>query len=102
MKEQVSIYNVEAKWCKEGYIPTFNEYTDVAYVSSGSYVVIVGSFLGMGEIADKNAFDWLRSKPKLVRVSETLGRLIDDIVSHKVCKEILLTRRNDVSNGFSM
>lgn len=102
MKELVRGYIIEAKWCKEGYVPTFKEYMDVGYTTSGYYAVTVGSFLGMGEIADKNAFEWLRGKPKLVRVSETLARIIDDIASHKVCNRILLTRRNNVSNGFSM
>lgn len=83
LKELVSGYIIEAKWCKEGYVPTIKEYMDVGYTTSGYYAVTVGSFLGMGEIADKNAFEWLRRKPKLVRASETLARIIDDIGSHK-------------------
>ena len=42
------------------------------------------SFVGMGDIATKEAFDWAFSHPNMVRTSCIICRLMDDIVSHEV------------------
>ena len=38
----------------------------------------------MGEMANKEVFDWLRQDPKIVRASSNIIRLLDDLPSHKV------------------
>ena len=42
------------------------------------------SFVGMGNVVTRDSFEWLFSDPKMVKASEVVGRLMNDIVSHKV------------------
>jgi len=86
MKRNSLAWFQEAKWCHEKYIPTYGEYMEVALVSIGQMVGIVGSYLGMGEIVTKEAFEWVCQDPmpKLVEASDTILRLMNDIGSHKV------------------
>ena len=84
MKEVVRCYFVEAKWYNSGYVPTFEEYMVNASITTCYRVLTTSSFVGMGEIARKEAFDWLQTRPKIVRASQTIARLMDDIVSHQV------------------
>ncbi|XP_031284201.1 alpha-copaene synthase-like [Pistacia vera] len=83
MKTLVQAYFVEAKWCNEGYIPTVEEYLKVSLVTTTYKMLATTSFLGMGQIADKKAFDWLANDPKIITASTIICRLMDDIVSHK-------------------
>ena len=59
LKNQVRAYFAEAKWAHEGYIPTIEEYMLVALVTSSSCMLTTWSFIGMGEIMTKEAFDWV-------------------------------------------
>ncbi|KAL6315892.1 hypothetical protein AAG906_013236 [Vitis piasezkii] len=83
MKNQVRAYFAEAKWLHEEHVPTFEEYMHVALVSCGYCMLATTSFVGMGEIATKEAFDWVTSNPKILSSSNFIIRLIDDIKSHK-------------------
>ncbi|KAL6314066.1 hypothetical protein AAG906_011801 [Vitis piasezkii] len=83
IKRQIQAYFVEAKWLNQEYTPTLDEYMSNALVSSGYSMLITTSFVGMGDIATKEAFDWVFSDPKMVRASSIIGRLMDDIVSHE-------------------
>ncbi|KDP39015.1 hypothetical protein JCGZ_00772 [Jatropha curcas] len=87
MKEFVRSYYAEAKWLHEGYVPSMEEYMGVALVSSGNPMLTVTSFVGMGDIATKEALDWISNEPKIVRAGSTISRLMDDIVSYKLEKE---------------
>ena len=49
------------------------------------------SFLGMGDILTKEAFDWTFSNPKIIIASSVIGRLMDDMESHKVCNQKILS-----------
>ena len=84
MKRQVQSYFVEAKWLNQGYTPTFDEYLSNALVSSCHTVLIAASLVGMGDIVTEVAFQWLLDQGKMIRASEIVGRLKDDIVSHEV------------------
>ena len=84
MKKQVQAYFVEAKWLKQEYIPTIEEYMTNALVSCGYFLLTTISFVGMGDIVTKKAFDWVFSDPKMVRASAIICRLMDDIVDHEV------------------
>ena len=57
----------------------------VALKTSGYQMLTAVSFLGMGDIVTKEAFDWIFSNPKIITASSVIGRLMDDIKSHKVC-----------------
>ena len=68
----------------EEHVPTLEEYMCVALVSFGYYMLATTSLVGMGEIATKEAFDWVTSDPKIMSSSNFIARLMDDIKSHKV------------------
>nr|E3W208.1 RecName: Full=Sesquiterpene synthase; Short=SspiSesquiTPS [Santalum spicatum]ADO87006.1 sesquiterpene synthase [Santalum spicatum] len=94
MKKIVEGYMDEAKWCHEKYVPTFQEYMSVALVTAGYTFLTTISYLGMGEIASKEAFDWLFSHPPIIEASESVGRLMDDMRSHEFEQE-----RGHVASG---
>uniref|UniRef100_A0A803MH31 Uncharacterized protein n=1 Tax=Chenopodium quinoa TaxID=63459 RepID=A0A803MH31_CHEQI len=75
----------EAKWCHEKYVPTYDEYMKIALVTSPYPHGIIASFLGMGEIATKEVFEWASQIPipKAVKAASTILRLVDDIGGHK-------------------
>nr|QGX02117.1 sesquiterpene synthase 3 [Tripterygium wilfordii] len=83
MKELSRGYRVEAEWFHTGIVPTFDEYLENGLITSSYHTILSGSFLGMGEIAGMDAFEWLKSKPKILQASMAIGRLMNDIVSHK-------------------
>ncbi|KAK2447436.1 putative terpene synthase [Trifolium repens] len=75
-------YLVEAKWCNEGFIPTYDEYKVNGIISSSLPLQIL-SFLGLGEFSNKELLDWIFSHPKIINAASAIGRLADDISSHK-------------------
>ncbi|XP_039687040.1 probable sesquiterpene synthase [Medicago truncatula] len=75
-------YLVETKWCNEGFIPTYDEYKANGIISSTLPLQIL-SFLGFGEFSNKELFDWIFSDPKIIEAVSAIGRLADDISSHK-------------------
>ncbi|KAK9155113.1 hypothetical protein Sjap_002593 [Stephania japonica] len=83
MKDLVGAYFVEAKWYNEGHVPKLKEYISNALVSSAYYMITTTCLVGMGKVMSKEAFEWVRSGPKSIRSSTLIGRLMDDIVSHK-------------------
>ncbi|XWS30641.1 hypothetical protein CRYUN_Cryun23aG0003000 [Craigia yunnanensis] len=87
MKQLSQGYFVEAKWYHENYVPTVEEYMKNGLVSAGYIMMTITSFVGMGEIVTKYIFDWASKNPKFVKVSSVIGRLMDDIVSHKFEQE---------------
>ncbi|RVW86329.1 Valencene synthase [Vitis vinifera] len=87
MKNSVRAYFNEAKWLHGEYVPTVEEYMDVALVSCDVPMFTIISFVGMGFIATKEAFDWVLNGPKIVRACSTIIRLMDDMASHKFEQE---------------
>ncbi|KAJ4726169.1 Sesquiterpene synthase [Melia azedarach] len=83
MKTVVKNYFLEAKWCHKKYVPKMDEYMTVALVTSAYPMLATTSFVGMGDIMTKEAFEWLFNNPKMVTASSVVCRLMDDIVSHK-------------------
>ncbi|KAF8026087.1 hypothetical protein BT93_F2792 [Corymbia citriodora subsp. variegata] len=83
MKKLVRAYFAEAKWFHQGHVPTMQEYMAVALVTSAYEMLSTTSFVGMGDLATKDAFDWLLGGPKMVKASATVCRFMDDIVSHQ-------------------
>ncbi|KAH7560328.1 hypothetical protein JRO89_XS10G0001100 [Xanthoceras sorbifolium] len=84
MKEMVRAYHLEAEWFNQNYVPPFDEYLDNAIVSAGCYSLTAATFVGMGEMAGIDAFNWLQGRPKIVKDSYIVGRIIDDIITHEV------------------
>ncbi|XP_044496681.1 (-)-germacrene D synthase-like [Mangifera indica] len=83
MKSIVRNYHTEAKWCHENYFPTLDEYMSVALVTSAYQLLPTTSFVEMGDVATKEAFEWLFSYPKVLKAASIICRLMDDIVGHK-------------------
>ena len=84
MKQLVQSYFVEAQWFYSNHSPTFDEYMEIALVSSTYTLLTAVSFLGMGNEVTPEVFYWLSKDPKIVRGSSAVGHLMDDVVSHKV------------------
>ncbi|KAH9757636.1 alpha-humulene/(-)-(E)-beta-caryophyllene synthase [Citrus sinensis] len=87
MKILVHGYHDESKWFHNNYVPTMEEYMRVSLVTSGYSMLTAASFLGMDGVVTKEAFDWVSGKPKIIRASTIIGRLMDDIKSHKFEQE---------------
>ncbi|KAJ9676237.1 hypothetical protein PVL29_024972 [Vitis rotundifolia] len=87
MKNSVRAYFSEAKWLHGEYVPTMEECMYVALVSSAVPMFTIISFVGMGMIAIKEAFDWVLNGPKIVRGCSAIIRLMDDMASHKFEQE---------------
>ncbi|GAB4827235.1 hypothetical protein Ancab_034122 [Ancistrocladus abbreviatus] len=83
IKDLIGSYFVEVTWLKAGYVPTFEEYMRNGRITSDSQIIITSSFIGMKDMADQKAFDWVISGSKTVRATEVIGRLMNDIVSHE-------------------
>nr|GME15810.1 (-)-germacrene D synthase-like [Ipomoea batatas] len=84
MTKLVGAYYDEAKWYNNGSSPTFEEYMKVALVTSGYTMLATTSLVGMQEdFLTKEVFDWMISGPLIVRASEIVGRLMDDITGYE-------------------
>ncbi|PWA76613.1 E-beta-farnesene synthase 2 [Artemisia annua] len=86
-KEVVRNYLVEAKWLKEGCIPTLEECISVSMVTSTYGLIIARSYVGRGDIVTEESFKWVSRYPPIVKASCVILRLMDDIVSHKEKQE---------------
>ncbi|KAL6987024.1 (-)-germacrene D synthase [Sarracenia purpurea var. burkii] len=88
IKNVIRAYFDEAKWYYEAYTPSMEEYMDVALESSGYKMLTATSFIGMGELASKEVFDWVVNDPLIVHAAAVISRLLNDIVGYKVWQMI--------------
>ncbi|KAJ4969146.1 hypothetical protein NE237_015847 [Protea cynaroides] len=84
MKVMVGGYLNEAKWFSEGYIPTIDEYLETGLITGAGRVLTVSSLVGMRDVVTKEAFDWIMNEPQIVTATNLMGRLQNDMVSHKL------------------
>ncbi|KAG8635719.1 hypothetical protein MANES_16G056350v8 [Manihot esculenta] len=89
MKRLVQAYLVEAKWFNKNYTPTVDEYMSIALLSCGYPLLTITAFVGVGDIATTEAFDWASKDPKILRAASMICRLMDDIVSHEVYDKLV-------------
>ncbi|XP_059294705.1 terpene synthase 17-like [Lycium ferocissimum] len=83
----VKAYFQEAKWYHGKKVPTMEQYVKNGARSS-TYNLLATTFcLGMGEVATKDAFDWIATEPTILVASGIIARLLNDIVSHEVEQE---------------
>ncbi|PRQ44006.1 putative (-)-alpha-pinene synthase [Rosa chinensis] len=87
MKNQARLYFAEARWFHEGCTPRMDEYMRVAASCIGNTLLSVVSLVDMGDIITKETFEWLTNDPKILRASNIIFRLMDDIAGHKFEKE---------------
>ena len=84
VKEIVQAYHEEAEWFHKRQVPTFDEYMDIAMVTSGFPKLLVFSLLGMEDVAGIEEFQWIQSKPKCLKALQTIARLADDLKTIEV------------------
>ncbi|KAG6495340.1 beta-eudesmol synthase-like [Zingiber officinale] len=84
MKAQVISYLEEAKWGIERHVPSLDEHLHNSLISSGCSIISCASFVGMGEMATKEVFEWHSSFPKAIEACCVIGRLLNDIRSHEL------------------
>lgn len=78
----VDAYLQEASWYAQDMFPEVDIRKELSVVKSSGYPELsCASFIGMGEVATKEAFDWVTSIPKIVRASAEICRFTDDIYS---------------------
>ncbi|XP_077252950.1 putative terpene synthase 2 [Tasmannia lanceolata] len=87
IKGLISAYFTEAEWYNKGYIPLLNEHLSLSLVSSGYPMITILRFVGMGDIATMEAFDWASRGPKVIMDASLVCRLRNDIVGNKFEQE---------------
>ncbi|KAK7324635.1 hypothetical protein VNO77_28358 [Canavalia gladiata] len=85
----VKSYMVEAKWYHEGYIPTYDEYK-VNGVLTSTVPFILTSFISLQAFAEEHVLDWIFSNPNIIEAVSIIGRVWNDMASHKSMKKKLL------------
>ncbi|XLU26816.1 hypothetical protein S245_062882, partial [Arachis hypogaea] len=76
-------YIDEARWCHEGYIPTYDEYKVVASATT-AYQTLTIMFIALGEFATKETLHWVSNNiPLILLASSLVSRLTNDLASHK-------------------
>ena len=48
------------------------------------FMVAIVSFVGLGAIVTEDSMDWVFSEPKILKATSIIGRLMNDLVGHKV------------------
>ena len=56
----------------------------VALISGAYKMLSVTSFVLMGDVATREAYEWISKDPLIVKASSVICRLSDDIVGHEV------------------
>lgn len=95
-------------------MPRFEEHVEVGGIALTTYATLMYSFVGMGETVGKEAYEWVRSRPRLIKSLAAKGRLMDDITDFEVRKNDICFDwfkfsfnldvwywQNDMSNGFA-
>ncbi|KEH26009.1 sesquiterpene synthase [Medicago truncatula] len=80
-KKAVQAYMTEARWLNKNYIPTTEEYMSVSTISCCSTLLILTSYIGMGDTVIENIFNWLTNEPIIANAAATICRVMDEIVS---------------------
>uniref|UniRef100_M1B7I5 Sesquiterpene synthase n=2 Tax=Solanum tuberosum TaxID=4113 RepID=M1B7I5_SOLTU len=94
MKKLVRAYFQEAKWYHGNTVPRMEEYMMNGIHTSTVPDLSTACWLGMGDEATKEAFEWITTEPPIIVASSIISRLLNDIVSHE--REI---ERGDVASG---
>ncbi|WZZ25017.1 hypothetical protein YC2023_008418 [Brassica napus] len=77
-----------AKWAQIAHVPSFEDYMVVGELEVSWYASMAGTFMGMGHIAMKEAYEWLKSRPKLIQAISINGRLMNDMTGfERICNK---------------
>ncbi|KAK9674000.1 hypothetical protein RND81_12G204200 [Saponaria officinalis] len=85
VKDLSKEYMQEVEWCHQNYIPTYEEYMKNALITSPYPFGTIASFLGVGETASKEYFEWASQTPMpdIIKAASTIIRLMNDVGGHK-------------------
>ncbi|KAH0709987.1 hypothetical protein KY284_011414 [Solanum tuberosum] len=83
MKKVLRDYFQEAKWYHEKKIPKMEQYMKNGIPSSSYLLLATTSWLAMGKVATKDAFDWIATQPSILVASSLIMRLLNDLSSHE-------------------
>ncbi|KAF5191164.1 (-)-germacrene D synthase [Thalictrum thalictroides] len=87
LKQEMQDYVIglmeEAKILFSGRMPTMEEWLPVSLVTMALNIFFICGVMGLGELATKEVYDWIASKPKIIRSSYLIVRLFDDIGTYK-------------------
>ncbi|CAF2025832.1 unnamed protein product [Brassica napus] len=79
-----------AKWAQISHVPSFEDYMEVGEVEITMYATMAGTLMGMGHIATKETYEWLRSRPKVIQSLSINGRPMNDMAGFE----------DDMSRGY--
>ncbi|VVA97630.1 unnamed protein product [Arabis nemorensis] len=89
-------YEEIAKWARTGHVVTFDEYMKVGLKTGAMGDFAAYSFIGMEDINEKEAFDWLNSEPLVIKTLSLIFRLANDVGTYET-----EMRRGEVANGLN-
>ncbi|KAG2709342.1 hypothetical protein I3843_05G213000 [Carya illinoinensis] len=72
---------LEAKWYYNSYTPSFQEYTENAWVSSSVPVILVHAYFAVTNPITEESCDFLEEYPNIIRCSSMILRLANDLVT---------------------
>ncbi|KAL0679439.1 hypothetical protein Bca4012_007420 [Brassica carinata] len=72
-----------AKWGLVAHVPSFREYMEVGEEEIVACLTLEGIFMSMGKTATKEAYEWRKSRPKLVKALCIKGRVRNDITGYE-------------------
>lgn len=82
-KKLMHAYFDESKWFQDNRIPSMDEYMQVSLVSAVYNNILILSFVGMDCMVTEETLDWMLNRPTIIRAIELIGRVMNDITSHK-------------------
>ncbi|KAJ3697488.1 hypothetical protein LUZ61_001193 [Rhynchospora tenuis] len=81
LKDLCKAYLVEARWYRNGYVPTLKEYLDNAWVSIGGIVVLSYAYCMNDDVNATNLKQFSSGYPNIVRYSSMICRLYNDLAT---------------------
>ena len=76
----------EARWLHKKYVPTTEEYLYTSAITSCYIMLVMSSFICVGDIVTEDIFKWTQQPPKIINAACVMViRLMDDIVGSEVC-----------------
>ncbi|XP_076907188.1 (E)-beta-farnesene synthase-like [Bidens hawaiensis] len=75
---------LEAKWLKEGYMPSLEEYISVSMKTCTYGVMIARAYVGRSDnLVNEDTFKWVGTYPPIVKAACLVLRLMDDVTTHE-------------------
>jgi len=77
-------YLQEAEWFHQGFTPSFKEQVSVSVITAGAQMLSIGLLVGMGDVATKEAFEWVIGNSDAIWACGEVSRFMDDMSAFKV------------------